>query len=161
MPIIFVSIFRPYFNIHQIYRIKALQMFANRLAGLRYFRNRGKWEQTKTGGPMQTITIAERLWLEPTLLGATLNYSELPNGWHYRVGIGFRSLAECDKSLQTEGSTFALQDNSLVICRDKELYLTFCPGTPMERQIVLSGEALDTFKSAIHYLTLSSEPRKN
>src|ERR1041385_2995380 len=101
---------------------------------------------------MQTITIAERLWLEPTLLGATLNYSErAEGGWHYRVGIGFRSMAECDKALHMDGITWALQDNSLVITTDKEITLTFCPGTQMERQIVLSGEALDTFKSAIHF----------
>jgi hypothetical protein len=111
---------------------------------------------------MQTITIAERLWLEPTLLGATLNYSERPNGWHYRVGIGFRSLGECDKILNKEpGTSWALQDHSLVIQGEKEITLTFCPGTQMERHFVLSGEELATFKRAIHFLTLSSELRQN
>jgi len=111
---------------------------------------------------MQTITIAERLWLEPTLLGATLNYSERPNGWHYRVGIGFRSLAACDRALHQEGAQWALQDNSLAIEEGaKNLTLTFCPGTEMERQFVLTGEELELFRQAIHYLALASEPRQN
>jgi hypothetical protein len=114
----------------------------------------------KEEGIMQTINIAERLWLEPTLLGATLNYSDQPQGWHYRVGIGFRSLEECDKTLD-KGGRWTLRDQSLSIEGQDELVLTFCPGTEMERRLVLSGEALETFRSAIHFLTLASEPRQN
>lgn len=110
---------------------------------------------------MQAITIAERLWLEPTLLGATLNYSEKPNGWHYRVGIGFRSLSGCDRALHTPGSEWMLQDKSLKIEADKVLTLVFCPGTAMERRLVLVGDELETFKNAIHFLSLASEPRQN
>ena len=110
---------------------------------------------------MQAITIAERLWLEPTLLGATLNYSERPSGVLYRVGIGFRSLAQCDKALKEKGAHWGLQDNSLLIDGVEELTLTFCPGSAIERKVVLSGEELAIFKEAIHFLTLSSEPRLN
>jgi hypothetical protein len=109
---------------------------------------------------MQTITIAERLWLEPTLLGATLNFSDRPQGWHFRVGIGFRSLEECDKTLD-KGGRWMLRDQSLVIEGTDELTLTFCPGSEMERQLVLSGEEMEIFRSAIHFLTLASEPRQN
>ena len=70
---------------------------------------------------MQTITIAERLWLEPNILGATLNYQDTQSGWHYRVGIGFRSLSECDKSLQIRGSLWMLQDKSLMVQWNKEV----------------------------------------
>jgi len=110
---------------------------------------------------MQTITIAERLWLEPTLLGATLNYSEQSNGWQYRVGIGFRSLMECDRALQNGSAVWMLQDKSFMVDGNKEITLTFCPGTEMEQRLVLSGEELQTFKNAIHFLTLASEPQNN
>ena len=110
---------------------------------------------------MQAITIAERLWLEPTLLGVTLNYSEGPHGWHYRVGIGFRSLGECDKAIKVGGAPWVLQDKSLMIEGDNELTLIFCPGTYMEQRFVLTGESLQTFRSAIHFLALASEPQKN
>jgi len=110
---------------------------------------------------MNTITIAERLWLEPTLLGATLNFADKPHGWHFRVGIGFRSLSECDKSLRNAYSLWTIRDQSLRIEGTQELTLTFCPGTTMQQQLVLSGEALDTFKQAIHFLSLASEPRQN
>src|SRR3954465_9908644 len=115
-----------------------------------------------TGGrAMQAITIAERLWLEPTLLGATLNYAEKPNGLHFRVGIGFRSLSECDKALKVKGNGWMLQDKSLLIEGESVLTLVFCPGTEMERRLALVGDELETFKSAIHFLSLSSEPRLN
>ena len=110
---------------------------------------------------MQAITIAESLWLEPTLLGVTLNYSDGPQGWQYRVGIGFRSLGDCDKALKVRGTQWILQDQSLMIEGDRELMLTFCPGTPMEQRLVLTGEELQTFKSAIRFLALASEPQKN
>src|SRR4051812_19687048 len=113
---------------------------------------------------MQTITIAERLWLEPTILGATLNYSEQPEGgYHYRVGMGFRSLTGCDRALDTPGAVWTLQDKSLVIqvSLKGEVKMTFCPGTAMERQLILIGDALATFKSAIHFLNLASEPQQN
>ena len=110
---------------------------------------------------MQAITIAESLWLEPTLLGVTLNYSDGPQGWQYRVGIGFRSLGECDKALKGRGTQWILQDKSLMIQGEGELTLTFCPGTYMERRFLLTGEALQTFKSAIRFLALASEPQKN
>jgi hypothetical protein len=110
---------------------------------------------------MRTIAIADRLWLEPTLLGATLNFSDQPQGWHYRVGIGFRSLGECDKTLRESGSVWILKDKSLMVQGGSTVILTFCPGTYMERHFVLSGQELQTFKNAIHFLTLSSEPRQN
>jgi hypothetical protein len=110
---------------------------------------------------MNMITIAERLWLEPTLLGATLNFADKPHGWHFRVGIGFRSLSECDKALRGPVSLWMIRDQSLRIEGSKEMTLTFCPGTEMEQQLVLAGEALDTFKQAIHFLSLASEPRQN
>jgi hypothetical protein len=109
---------------------------------------------------MQTITIAERLWLEPTLLGATLNYADQATGWQYRVGIGFRSLEECDKTLD-KGGRWTLRDQSLTIEGTEQLTLTFCPGSEMEQRLVLTGEELETFRSAIHFLTLASEPRQN
>src|SRR5258708_11715660 len=110
---------------------------------------------------MQAISIAERLWLEPTLLGTTLNYCDQTNGSLYRVGIGFRSLAQCDKVLKEKGTHWGLQDNSLFLDGDQELTLTFCPGTAMERKFVLTGNELETFKEAIHFLTMASEPRLN
>jgi len=110
---------------------------------------------------MQNITIAERLWLEPTLLGATLNFADQPKGWHYRVGIGFQSLGECDKALHASSSLWMLRDKSLLVEGEGELTLTFCPGTEMESQLVLKGEELLTFKQAIHFLSLASEPRNN
>jgi hypothetical protein len=110
---------------------------------------------------MQAISIAESLWLEPTLLGVTLNYSEKSNNCHYRVGIGFRSLGECDHALAGGGAPWILQDKSLMIQGNKELTLTFCPGTHMERQCILTGDALEIFRRAIHFLALASEPQKN
>lgn len=110
---------------------------------------------------MNTITIAERLWLEPTLLGATLNFADQPHGWHFRVGIGFRSLSECDRALRSPSSLWTLRDQSLRVEGTNELTLTFCPGTTMEQHVVLKGEALETFKEAIHFLSLASEPRQN
>jgi hypothetical protein len=110
---------------------------------------------------MQAIAIADRLWLEPTILGATLNYSEEPNGWHYRVGLGFRSLGECDKALNEKGGDWQVQDKSLRVQEGSVLTLTFCPGTAMEQRIALSGQELETFKSAIRFLALASEPQKN
>ena len=110
---------------------------------------------------MQNITIAERLWLEPTLLGATLNFADQPNGWHYRVGIGFKSLGECDKALQGNEALWTLKDNSLQVSGTSEITLTFCPGTEIEKQLVLTGEELETFRRAIHFLSLASEPRLN
>jgi hypothetical protein len=116
------------------------------------------------GHTMQTITIAERLWLEPTILGATLNYSEQPEGgYHYRVGMGFRSIAGCDKALAQPGSIWMLQDKSLIIQvnLDGDISMIFCPGTEMERQVIMTGEILSTFKNAIHFLNLASEPQQN
>jgi len=110
---------------------------------------------------MQAITIAERLWLEPTLLGATLNFADQPQGWHFRVGIGFRSLGECDHALQAPSSLWTLRDQSLRIEGTTELTLTFCPGTEMECKLILAGAELETFKQAIHFLSLASEPRLN
>ena len=110
---------------------------------------------------MQAITIAERLWLEPTLLGATLNYAEKPGGLHFRVGIGFRSLSECDKALQIKGGSWMLQDKSLMVEGETIMTLVFCPGTAMERRLALVGDELETFKNAIHFLSLASEPRLN
>ena len=110
---------------------------------------------------MQAITIAEKLWLEPTLLGATLNFSDKPLGWHYRVGIGFQSISECDTALKGKDCFWTMRDNSLSITGDRELTLVFCPGTPMERCVVLRGEELHALKSAIHYLALTSQPRQN
>src|SRR3954470_8878633 len=100
---------------------------------------------------MQAITIAEQLWLEPTMLGATLNYADATNGWHFRVGLGFRSLGECDQVLKGKGDQWVLQDKSLVVETDGDTTLTFCPGSVMEQTIVLSGAELATFKNAIHF----------
>jgi hypothetical protein len=110
---------------------------------------------------MQAITIAEQLWLEPTMLGATLNFAEQVNGLHFRVGISFRSLGECDKALRTQGTTWMLQDKSLMVRSSADLTLTFCPGTELERKLVLSGDELETFKHAIRFLTLAFAPQNN
>ena len=110
---------------------------------------------------MQAITIAERLWLEPTILGATLNFSDEPHGWNYRVGISFQSLSECDKSLTHKGSIWTMRDKSLTVQGDRELILTFCPGTYMERCVILKGDEKETFKSAVRFLTLASLPQQN
>ncbi|OGR92695.1 MAG: hypothetical protein A2992_10350 [Elusimicrobia bacterium RIFCSPLOWO2_01_FULL_59_12] len=110
---------------------------------------------------MQMITIADRLWLEPTLLGVTLNFSDRPNDRHYRVGIGFRSLTECDNALCQERVEWMMKDKSLLIQGSRDLTLTFCPGTRMEQTLVLTGEARETFRGAISFLGLASESRNN
>ena len=110
---------------------------------------------------MQAISIVEQLWLEPTVLGVTLNFSDKPKGWHYRVGIGFQSLSECDSALKETNCLWTLRDRSLTLSGDKELTLTFCPGTHMESCLVLSGEELRAFKYAIHFLSLASLPQRN
>ena len=75
---------------------------------------------------MESISIAEKLWLEPTMLGVTLNYSEGPQGWHYRVGIGFRSLGECNNALNQQ-IEWMMRDKSLRIEGDEQITLTFNP----------------------------------
>lgn len=110
---------------------------------------------------MQTITIAEKLWLEPTLLGVTLNYTDTQSGRHYRVGIGFRSLMECEQALAQDRVEWHLKDHSLLIEGQEELTLTFCPSTPIAIRVVLNGEPLETFRSAIAFLGLASECRNN
>ena len=110
---------------------------------------------------MQTITIAEQLWLEPTLLGVTLNFTDRPHGWHYRVGIGFQSLSDCDKALKEVNCSWTMRDKSLTIEGERDITLTFCPGTYMERCVKLNYEELHAFKNAIHYLTLANIPSQN
>ena len=77
------------------------------------------------------------------------------------MGIEFQSLDECEKALKAPGTPWILQDKSLMIQEDKDLTLTFCPGTHLERRLVLAGEELQTFKHAIHFLSLASAPQKN
>src|SRR4051794_25205499 len=110
---------------------------------------------------MQAITIAERLWLEPTMLGATLNYADGKSGWHFRVGLAFRSLGECDQVIKGGPGAWVLKDKSLIVESNGEITLTFCPGSVMEQQLILTGAELQTFKNAIHFLALASMPHLN
>jgi len=113
---------------------------------------------------MQPIAIADRLWLEPTLLGATLNYAEGPGGFHFKVGIGFDSLLECDRIIKERRYWWVMGDGSLsVFGNGSKLVLTFSsPSDPLvQRRMVLSGEVLRTFKSAIQFLGLAVQSRLN
>jgi hypothetical protein len=112
---------------------------------------------------MHKITIADHLWMEPTLLGVTLNYSEGPRGLHFRVGISHYSVKDCDRALQNTACLWAVRDGSFSIFGDQgELTLTFSAGKqPLQRRLVLSGQQLEDFKQAIGLFTEAAIPRMN
>lgn len=113
---------------------------------------------------MQAISIGERLWLEPTLLGVTVNYSEGPDGLHFRVGLGYQSLAECDRLIGEHQYLWTLNDGSLSIRGDaKKLTLIFSAisGSAALRGHTLSGYDLWLFRTAIHYLNTAHWPSLN
>jgi len=104
---------------------------------------------------MNSITVAEKLWFEETMLGATLNFwsHEQPEGVLFRVGISFKSLEECSRQLQGNSTMWAIKDGSLTIYGDREeLTLTFTTveGQYLECALSLYGEELKVFKYAIN-----------
>ncbi len=103
---------------------------------------------------MNSIAIAERLWFEETLLGATLNYrsSEDPDCVLFRVGISFQSLQDCQRELSKSGCLWTIRDGSLSVYGDsEELTLTFCSceGPFIQAALSLFGEELKVFKYAV------------
>ena len=113
---------------------------------------------------MQAISIGDRLWIEPTLLGATLNYSEGPNGLHFRVGIGYQSLAECDRLIREHEYLWTLNDGSLSI-RGNRARLTLIFSSAATPQVLrghsIAGDDLTLFRRAIHYLNTAHWPLLN
>ena len=104
---------------------------------------------------MNSITVAEKLWFEETMLGATLNFcsQEHPEGVLFRVGISFKSLEECSQQLQGNSTMWAIKDGSLTIYGDREqLTLTFTSvdGQYLESALSLYGEELKVFKYAVN-----------
>ncbi len=104
---------------------------------------------------MNSINIAERMWFEETLLGATLNYwsPQDPEAILFRVGISFNSLEECSRRLGGSSTFWTIRDGSLSIHGDSEqLTLTFSAADPqgIQTSVPLYGEELRLFKAAIH-----------
>lgn len=112
---------------------------------------------------MQTITIVDRLWLEPTLLGATLNYAEGPQGFHFRIGINHRSILECARALKQGACAWTVADGSFSFHgTDQELTLIFSGGKlPVERRIVLTGHDVALFRRAFGLFMEAVIPRLN
>ena len=112
---------------------------------------------------MHPITIADHIWLEPTLLGMTLNYSEGPQGLHFRVGMNLRSIKEAAQALQDARFVWAIRDGSFSFFGDDDqLVLTFTAGQqPVHRQFVLKGREVDEFKQAIGIFREAAIPRLN
>ena len=102
---------------------------------------------------MDSISIADRLWFDETLLGATLNYRS--NDVLFRVGISLKSLEDCNNALAKATCLWTIRDGSLSIYGDLEqLSLTFCSvqGSFVQSAISLYGEELRLFKYAVNAL---------
>ena len=113
-----------------------------------------------------TITISPRLWFEETLLGATLNYrsSDDEEAIHFRVGMSFQSLMDCNRSVMQQGCLWTIKDGSLSVFGDQEeLTLTFCSvqGTLIQSGLSLYGEELNGFKYAINALAFRKKVALN
>ena len=104
---------------------------------------------------MNSITVAEKLWFEETVLGATLNFlsRENPEDVLFRVGISFKSLEDCCVQIQKNSTKWSIKDGSLQIYGDREqltLRFTSVQGDPIVTAVSLYGEQLKVFKYAIH-----------
>jgi hypothetical protein len=100
------------------------------------------------------IEIADRLWIEQTLLGATLNYctDEGSQGVLFRVGISGRSLRECSRQLSLPLCLWTIGDGSLRVYGDSdEIALSFItvPQGLTRAEFCLSGEQVVAFRRAI------------
>lgn len=105
---------------------------------------------------MHTINIADRLWFEETLLGATLNCqtSEGSDGVLFRVGISFQSLQDCDHLLRRGRGFWTICDGSLTIEGDmEELTLAFTSAADrFHADVLLHGDEPKKFRYAINAL---------
>lgn len=106
---------------------------------------------------MYSINIADRLWFEETLLGATLNFqlSEGPRSVLFRVGISFRSLHDCDDALGRRHCSWVIRDGSLSIEGDvEELTLGFSglADNRLHADVLLHGDELKAFRYAVNAL---------
>lgn len=104
---------------------------------------------------MNSISVGQRLWLEETALGATLNYRSMdgPEGVLFRVGMSYQSLQQCNSELAKRDCLWTIRDGSLSVYGDSEqLTLTFCSASVpfLQTGVSLFGEELKTFKWAIH-----------
>ena len=104
-----------------------------------------------------TITISPTLWFEETLLGATLNYrsSQDEQAIHFKVGMSFQSLLDCNHQVTQQACLWTIRDGSLSVFGDQEeMTLTFCSvqGTLIQTGVSLIGEELDAFKYAVNAL---------
>ena len=113
-----------------------------------------------------TITISPRLWFEETLLGATLNYrpSDDEDAVHFRVGMSFQSLLDCNRNAMQQACLWTIRDGSLSVFGDQEeLTLTFCSvqGTLIQSALSLYGEELNSFKYAINALAYRKQVALN
>lgn len=106
---------------------------------------------------MFTIGIADRLWFEETLLGATLHFQsgEGPAAILFKVGISFDSLAACDHAIGSRECHWHIRDGSLRVEGDPEgLDLTFSATNDhdVHAEISLYGEELKVFRYAVNAL---------
>ena len=106
---------------------------------------------------MQSINVADRLWFDEDLLGATLNfYSDCrPGGVLFRVGISFQSLQQCNIALSTSVCDWAIADGSLSIIGDREelsVAFTSLQGGDLQSVVKLRGIPLKTFKYVVSSL---------
>ena len=114
---------------------------------------------------MQTVTIAEKLWLEPTPLGVTLNFYEDAKRLHFRVGISFESLLHCESALREPKILWALSDRSLLLFGDTQgLTLAFSAvstAAPVRVSMVLTGRELQAFTRAMNHFSAVALARFN
>jgi hypothetical protein len=103
---------------------------------------------------MNSISIADQLWFEETILGATLNYRSLKGGESvlFRVGMSFQSLQDCNHQLTQSSCLWTIRDGSLSVQGDIEgitLRFSSANGGAFRSELALYGEELRTFKYAI------------
>ena len=89
---------------------------------------------------------------------------DLDDAVHFRVGMSYQSLLDCNHNVMQQACLWTIRDGSLSVFGDQEeMTLTFCSvqGTLIQRGVSLIGEELNGFKYAVNALAFRKKVALN